>query len=196
MVINIIRNEQDRILQSSLRILARIGSISGWWGPRGAPGGAPRGGAPPFSKALLKTGGSFLPFLWYKKPIKNRGRAYYFPPPAPPRGGGGGPPRGGGGEFQRDRVAAARPVSTPSPKTQNKPTTLMVINIIRNEQDRILQASLRILARIGSFSGWGGPPGGRRRGPPRGGRPHHMTHKLNPAPQSSPTSAPQSHTPI
>jgi hypothetical protein len=31
-----------------------------------------------------------LPFLWSKKPIKNRGRAYYFPPPPPPPGGGGG----------------------------------------------------------------------------------------------------------
>jgi hypothetical protein len=46
-----------------------------------------------------------------------------------------------------------------------------VINIIRNEQDRILQASLRILARIGSFSGWGGPPGGPLGGPPLGGPP-------------------------
>jgi hypothetical protein len=34
-----------------------------------------------------------LPFLWSKKPIKNRGRAYYFPPRPPPGGAGG----GGGG---------------------------------------------------------------------------------------------------
>jgi hypothetical protein len=31
-----------------------------------------------------------LPLVWCKKPIKNRGRAFYFPPPPPPPGGGGG----------------------------------------------------------------------------------------------------------
>jgi hypothetical protein len=31
-----------------------------------------------------------LPFLWSKKPSKQRGRAYSFPPPSPPGGGGGG----------------------------------------------------------------------------------------------------------
>jgi hypothetical protein len=34
-----------------------------------------------------------LPFVWAKKPIKSRGRAYEFPPP-PARGGGGGGARG------------------------------------------------------------------------------------------------------
>jgi hypothetical protein len=123
MVINIIRNEQDMILQTSLRILSRIGSFSGWWvggrsrrtGSTGGFGAEP--GRPPAPPALGSPSQAETPAS-----ADSRGRS----PPPPPRGGGGG---GWGGQTrltelaglaysfddQTPRVAADRTPGAPPP---------------------------------------------------------------------------------
>jgi hypothetical protein len=55
-----------------------------------------------------------LPFLWSKKPIKNRGRAYYFPPRPPPGGRGGwGPGARGGGAAPAGPAPTKQPANRP-----------------------------------------------------------------------------------
>jgi hypothetical protein len=117
--------------------------------------------------------------VWWPTPPNKLGLRPYFSPPRAPGGGGGG---GWGGSDPADRAGWAflivgrpdgsrrcRPAGHNTPPRRNyRSAELSTMFRLVIMITRILQASLRILARIGSFSGWGGPPGGPGGAPPGG----------------------------